>query len=341
MRHTLDYKRIKTLLSDHILSPQSILIGVSWGPDSVALLSIIQTRWTEQQRDQSLIHILTCDHNTRENIQKEIQTVTQLTENNTIHISTYTGTSHDENSLRQRRHREFIHHANMIQSTYLILWHHLDDRIESTFLNMQRGCHIWWILSMTVSESHFLDPHISILRPLIETPKQAIVQYCNDNNLPYHIDPTNNNASYSQRNKIRKTIQNELMTPQLHKSFSHLYTILEWITWGENHNFKDKHTSINKANNNSKFNTCLPTRQVQTLKLLPIDNKTYLSPLTYHDRTSDLLISLYQQLNITINPRSTTLSTLVHSLQSKSGSKISYQGVTIQGFAYASRITIT
>lgn len=327
MRHTLDYKRIKTLLSDHIISPQPILIGVSWGPDSVALLSIIQKRWTEQQRDQLLIHILTCDHNTRENIQKEIQTVTKLTENNTIHISTYTGTSYDENSLRQRRHREFIHHTNIIQSTYLILWHHLDDRIESTLLNMQRGCHIWWILSMTASEPHFLDPHITILRPLIETPKQAIVQYCNDNNLPYHIDPTNNNASYSQRNKIRTTIQNELMTPQLHKSFSHLYSSLETIPQAEQHIIYTTHTD-------SRLKTRSPI-------LIEISNNTYLSPLTYQDRTTDLLISLYQQLNITINPRSTTLSTLVHSLQSKSGSKISYQGVTIQGFAYASRISIT
>lgn len=297
------------MINTYFPNQQPIALAVSGGSDSMCLLHAIQSIWKEQQWDLSTIHILTCDHNTRENIQKETDLVTSVRHGSSMQIFHYRWSDYSEQALRKRRHEQFITYCHQHHINYILTWHHLDDRIETTLLNMKRGTNINGISSISVSDSHFLDPTITILRPLINTNKEQIIQYCKDNDIRYINDPTNSDMSYSERNHIRTVIQEHFATPQWYKSFDNLY------------NFIEQH------NTNS-----LITAQTT---IIPQKNHDLITICAW-DRTPNKLYNLYQYYNISINPRSTTLDNLCEQLNKKSGNKISYQGLTITSYSYAS-----
>lgn len=277
----------------------------------MCLLHAMKQRRIEQKRSLSSLHIITCDHNTRENIQEEIDLVESESKDCSFHSVSYGWSDHHEQALRIRRHEQFIQYCHKYTISFLLTWHHLDDRIETTFLNMKRWANINGIKAINVSDSHFLDPNITLLRPLINHTKQEIIQYCKDNSIPYLNDPTNTNTDYSERNHIRILIQDYLSTPQFYMSFNNLYDFLE--------------------NNNQK--------NIARKQVTIIEQDTYdLITISSWNRTPDKLYNLYQNYSISINPRSTTLDSLCEQLNKKSGNKISYQGLTISAYSYASVI---
>ena len=174
---------------------------------------------------------------------------------------------------------------------------------------MKRGTNINGITSISVSDSHFLDPKITLIRPLIHTTKEEIIQYCKDHDISYLNDPTNTDISYSERNHIRTLLQEYLATPQFYTSLENLYTFLE-----------DHHqTNITRTQ----------------ITIIPQDTHDLIT-IPSGSRTPDQLYKLYRHYNITINPRSTTLDNLCKQLNQKSGNKISYQGLTLTAYSYAS-----
>ena len=86
----------------------------------MCLLHVLQSFWTEQQRDLRDIHILTCDHNTRENIQREIDLTESASTGCTFVSFHYEGSDHDEQALRQRRHEQFVQYCKQHNITYLL-----------------------------------------------------------------------------------------------------------------------------------------------------------------------------------------------------------------------------
>lgn len=276
----------------------------------------------EQQRSPSLLHIMSCHHNTRENIEKELNTVQNYYHQCSRHRVQYNGDIYDENSLRKRRHQSFINLAHTIASKYLLLWHHGDDRIETTVLNMMRGCNINGIIAMKQVDSHFLDPSIQIIRPLLSHTKQEILEYCHKLEIPYHIDPTNNISTTSQRNTVRKELDWLLKKGNFFQSIQTLYRYLEdnTPTWPQ----------ISHSD----------TLSESSFFLYPQWNNTYLCSTIYTQWTPDKLYQLYHHFNITINPRTTTLAKLADNLNKKSSNKVTYQWVQIQAFSYCSVIQI-
>lgn len=309
MSHQSISQYTKTLINNYFSTAPSLALAVSGGSDSMCLLHAIQSIWREQQWDLSTIHILTCDHNTRENIQKEIDLVASVRHGSSMEVFHYGWSDDSEQSLRQRRHEQFVNYCHQHNISFLLTWHHLDDRIETTLLNMKRGTNINGISSISVSDSHFLDPNITLLRTLINHTKEEIIQYCNDNHIPYLNDPTNTDISYSERNRMRILIQEYLSTPQFYTSFNNLYAFLE------DHN----QTNI--------------TREQVTI--MPQDTHDLIT-IPSGSRTPNHMYKLYKYYNISINPRSTTLDNLCKQLNSKSGNKIFYQGLTLTAYSYAS-----
>lgn len=315
----------KTILNDHITSVQSIAIAVSGGPDSMAALNLLQSFWTDQHWDASLIHILTCDHNTRENIQKEIDLTESVRHGATMEIFRYGWSDHDESSLRTRRHEQFVNYCQKHHITFLITGHHLDDRIETTLLNMKRGSALKGILAVTQSDPHFLNPDITILRPLIHSPKSEILDYCKEQNIPFALDPTNSDTNYSQRNLIRQFIHDHLSTDNFYKSFTHLYNALE------------SHQSNNSTT--KTLNNPIIQQPNNSITIIPQKNHDLITIFSWQ-RTPDNLYNTYKHYDISINPRSNTLDNLCEQLNKKSGNKISYQWLSICAYTYASTVKI-
>ncbi len=311
MSHWSLIQLAKTIIQQHITTPQAIAIAVSGGPDSMVALHILQLFWIEQNWDISLIHILTCDHNTRENIQKEIDLVASVCHGSSMKVFSYGWSDYSEQSLRQRRHEQFISYCKNNTIHHIITWHHLDDRIETTLLNMKRGSNITGIISISESDFHFLDHTISILRPLINSCKSDILNYCKEQQIPYAIDPTNTDINYSERNLIRQFIHDHLNTNNFYKSWHTLYQILQ------EHNNSRSSLSIHQISNSLNHD---------------------LITITSWERTPDKLYELYTHYHLSLNPRSNTLDNLCIQLNQRSGNKISYQWLTITAYSYASTI---
>ena len=135
----------------------------------------------------------------------------------------------DENSLRNRRYSQFSSLQKSTKSSYVFVGHHLNDRVESTFLNLLRWSWINGFLNMHKLEEHHLLPEwCKVCRPLLDTPKFDILDICKTVWIPYFEDKTNLDNSVSRRNYIRNQIINPLSKDgKFLESFSTIYTQIE------------------------------------------------------------------------------------------------------------------
>ena len=85
------------------------------------LLFCIQQRRKEKKRQPTYLHILSCNHNTRENTINEINTVKDFSTTHTFFTTSYLGTIFTEEKLRIRRHKKFIEYCHNNNSNILLL----------------------------------------------------------------------------------------------------------------------------------------------------------------------------------------------------------------------------
>lgn len=76
--------------------------------------------------------------------------------------------------------------------------HHKLDQSESVFMHIARGTGIDGLTGMAFSEGH-------LIRPLIDTDKEDIIEYVTSHEVPYVDDETNSDVNYS-RNYVRNVI---------------------------------------------------------------------------------------------------------------------------------------
>lgn len=76
--------------------------------------------------------------------------------------------------------------------------HHKLDQSESVFMHIARGTGIDGLTGMAFSDGH-------LIRPLIDTAKEEIIEYVTNNEVPYVDDETNSDDYYS-RNYVRNVI---------------------------------------------------------------------------------------------------------------------------------------
>ena len=103
----------------------------------------------------------------------------------------------EESEARLFRHaiyEDFTKKNNSI----VLLGHHKDDRKESVLMHLLRGSAIRGLVGMSERDGH-------IVRPLLYTSKQEIVQFANANNIPFVQDETNLSLDYD-RNYVRNVL---------------------------------------------------------------------------------------------------------------------------------------
>src|SRR5690606_35942049 len=77
---------------------------------------------------------------------------------------------------------------------YIVTAHHLDDSLETFFINLSRGTGLEGLLGIRENEN--------VIRPLLDFSKSQIQQYASENNLNWREDISNASDKYL-RNKIR------------------------------------------------------------------------------------------------------------------------------------------
>ncbi len=110
---------------------------------------------------------------------------------------------------------------------YVATAHHLDDNIETVFLNLFRGTGLKGLRGIPPKRDFYI-------RPLLEISRSAIASFASAFDIPYRMDESNISDQY-QRNRLRHHLipMLEEMYPGLHSSMNHsLHRInTEWEAW--------------------------------------------------------------------------------------------------------------
>jgi len=214
-----ELKELKTLLKP----ANNIIVGVSGGIDSMVLLDILHRNRDFFQKDFKVLHV---DHQINPESANWAKFVENYCHSNNI---TYSIVKVDitkfgnniERAARQARYEAF---ANQNADT-IILAHHGDDQCETFFLKLFRGSGLKGLRCMSKAGPSWIDPRVTLLRPLLTWNKDRINNYATDYNVPNIEDLSNQDVRYD-RNWIRHELwptvikRNEIADINLHRSIA-------------------------------------------------------------------------------------------------------------------------
>ena len=179
-----------------------VLVAVSGGPDSVAMLHALTTASCNLGISLHIAHLnhgirgeeSNCDQVFVNNLAQHygIPITSKRVEIPTIRIESGVG---EEEAARIERHKFLRDTAANIGANKIAIGHNADDRAESVLLNIIRGSGIDGLASIKPVND-------MIIRPLIDTSRQEIEHYIAEQNLQYCIDKTNLDTTYA-RNRVR------------------------------------------------------------------------------------------------------------------------------------------
>ncbi len=195
-------------------------VGVSGGSDSMALLHFLNKNKDKLDIDLLAINV---DHGTRENDEVEARFVEEFCRNNGIRFHKFKveagllakqkGMGLEE-ACREARYGVFDSLRKRGIIDYMCIAHHQRDQAETILMHILRGSGLKGASGMEFVRDNFY------VRPLLDTPKDKIMQYIYENNIDYLEDETNQDTTIS-RNLIRQKIM-----PELRKVWTNLDTNL-------------------------------------------------------------------------------------------------------------------
>ena len=206
-----------------INSGDRIVLGVSGGPDSIAMLDILRQLRDEIKFEIYVVHI---NHNIRgKDADEDEEYVKKYCENYNIKcfskkIDVPTIAQNEkigtEEAGRKVRYEYFDEILKKTNSNKIGIAHNKNDKVETIIMHLLRGSGVSGLRGIEpIRENKFI-------KPLIECDRQEIEKYCKENNLQPRIDKTNFENEYT-RNKIRN-----IVIPYIKEQFNP--NIIETIT---------------------------------------------------------------------------------------------------------------
>ncbi|MBU0503503.1 MAG: tRNA lysidine(34) synthetase TilS [Candidatus Omnitrophota bacterium] len=209
--------KVKTTIKKYGLfcKGDTVVIGVSGGPDSVTLLWVINT----MKKDFNLkLHVVHVDHKLRPDSGKDREFVVKLTKKmkipmtvETIHIKKLSLKGSLEEIARNARLGALFQVAKKIKADKIALGHNLDDQAETLLMRILRGSGLYG-LSGILPKRKFAG--FIVIRPLIEIKRREIEMFLKKRGIKARIDKTNSEDIFF-RNKIRNCL-----IPLLEKEYS-------------------------------------------------------------------------------------------------------------------------
>ena len=200
-----------------------ILLGVSGGPDSVALLSLIYNT-NRINPPYSEIFIAHLNHSIRgRESDEDEQFVTALAEKyevpliaekrDIIEIARERKISQEE-AARDERYKFFESAAEKAGANVIAVGHNADDNAETILHRIIRGTGITGVSGIRPKRKLTPISTISLVRPLLFTWRKDIIAYLEEENLSYRVDSTN-----IEKDKLRNRIRMELI-PHLEENYN-------------------------------------------------------------------------------------------------------------------------
>ena len=185
------------------IDASGVLVGVSGGPDSMALLRLTQ-QWAATT-GRPKIFAATVDHGLRPDSRAEAQTVAEwcATLGAPHRLLVWEGTkpaTRIQEKARAARYLLLDACADELGCNVLLTAHHLDDQAETILFRMGRGSGIAGLAGMqSVSQRGGLRHG----RPLLGVPKAELIRFCIETRQPFVTDPSNADPRYA-RARLRR-----------------------------------------------------------------------------------------------------------------------------------------
>ncbi len=207
----------KFLLNLNINDTEPLIVGVSYGPDSMALLNIVKEKYPKNKIICAHVH-----HNHRKESDEEQEQLKKFCVKNNImfefmKITEYKNNKFTEEEARIKRYKFFEFLVKKYNSKYLFTAHHGDDLIETILMRITRGSTLRGYAGISLISNR---DNYNIIRPLLFVTKEDILKYCNNKKINYAEDKSNFDDNYT-RNRYRKYILPYLKKedPKVHKKF--------------------------------------------------------------------------------------------------------------------------
>lgn len=208
----LSFKVFKTIHEYNLIKPEdSIIVGVSGGPDSVALLKILHSINLVKGLHLRLF-IAHLNHRLRgRSSEEDAQFVQNLSKNLSLpfilkstDIQTIAGQTKGsiEEVARRERYKFFMESAQEHNASLVAVGHTADDNAETMLHRIIRGTGILGLGGIPIKRPLTKDSSVQLVRPLLSTSKKEIIEYLEKMKISYRTDISNYEPIYL-RNKIR------------------------------------------------------------------------------------------------------------------------------------------
>lgn len=197
-----------------IKNGDSIVVGVSGGPDSITLLDILIKLRKQINFNIVVAHI---NHMIRPDADIDEEYVEKYCKNNNIpcyvkrekvEILAKNQKIGTEEAGRNLRYEFFNEVLEKTKSNKIATAHTKNDNVETVLMNIIRGSGTKGLTGIEIIRDN------KYIRPLLEINRTEIEEYCKKNNLSPRIDSTNMENIYT-RNRIRN-----LLIPYIQKEFN-------------------------------------------------------------------------------------------------------------------------
>ena len=256
----------QNIIQSDDLFQKKILVAVSGGPDSIALLHLL---YRLRYRNQWTIHVIHVDHHLREDSLKDALFVHQFAQEHGLfvhmrdcNVSRYATHCNKglEESSRILRYQILSNLSHQLDIRFLFVGHHANDHAETILLHLIRGTGleglqgISSIRPLSHITNHTQDSIIQVVRPLLPFSKIEILQYLQEQKLKYRIDTSNQDIQL-KRNWIRHQLISfiEKEQPQFIEKLFHLSEIVKSSQMIIHRNVEQMYQSVMQSSSQLKI----------------------------------------------------------------------------------------
>ncbi len=185
------------------LHDKKLLLAFSGGADSTALFFTLLAH--KIPFDIAIVH-----YGLREQADEEVRYAQELAARYDLQCHLLKTDKIEQNFEYEARRIRYTFFEELIQThsyTHLLTAHHLQDRLEWLLMQLCKGAGAAELVGMQETESR---PGYTIFRPLIETSKEEITAYLENEKIRWFHDESNDDLSY-KRNYFRHEVATKLL----------------------------------------------------------------------------------------------------------------------------------
>ncbi len=187
-------------LFSHLAGCSGLLLAVSGGPDSTALM-VLADRWRRNRnaRDLPALHVAVVDHGLRAESAREAE---QAADNartlgfpvGLLHADVQPDGNVQE-AARRARYRCLVEAARRNACEAIVTAHHMDDQAETVLLRLLRGSGLFGLAGM--AETVRING-CRLVRPLLGVWRDTLLSIAEKSELPIADDPSNRDFTYDR-----------------------------------------------------------------------------------------------------------------------------------------------